>query len=506
LNQLQNITISAPSFSGLNTQDSPLGLDSTWASVADHCVIDQYGRIGSRKGINQLTASSAPLGSSNGIVSMFEFVDGSGNETIFSTGNNKIFSGTTTLTDETPGSYTVTGNDWKMVSLAGKCYFFQRDHEPLVYSTASGAVEAMTDVHGYSGTVQEGNEVLAAYGRLWVADITDDKQVVYWSDFLNGLVWHSGSSGSIDLAKHWPRGYDEIVALAAHNGYLIIFGKESILMYSGAESPSTMQLVDTTDSVGCIARDTVHAVGPDLLFLSSAGLRSLGRTIQEDSLPMADVSKNVRNELLSAIAAQSDGIIKAVYSPENAFYLLSLTDSSVVYCFDVRGLLENQSYRVTKWPSTELESFLRDRDGTLYLGVENGIAKYNGYDDEGASYTMRYFSHPLTFDAPANLKFLKKIRATIIGGNLATGNFRWGYDYKENYDSRPFVLGTSGIAEYNIGEYGISEYSVGVLTSRADVNVGGSGSVVTVGVEAVIEGSSLSLQELNIQSTIGRLI
>lgn len=506
-NALQNVTIAAPAFSGLNTQDSPLGLDSSWASIADHCVIDQYGRIGARKGIDLITTDSSGLGSSDGIVSMFEFVDSAGTKTVFSTGNSKIWSGTTTLTDETPGGgYTVSGDDWKIVSLSDKCYFFQRDQEPLVYSTGTGAVEAMTGATGYTGTVQEGNEVLAAFGRLWVADITDDKQTIYWSDLLNGLSWTGGSSGSIDLSKHWPRGYDEIVALAAHNGFLIVFGKESILVYSGAESPSTMTLTDTTDSVGCIARDTVQAVGPDLLFLSAGGLRSLGRTIQEDSLPMTDVSKNIRNDLLSAISIQSTSPIKGVYSPENAFYLLTFADSEVVYCFDVRGLLENESYRVTKWPTTIVNSFLRNRDGTLYLGVENGIAQYEGYDDEGSLYNLKYYSHPLSFDAPSNLKFLKKIIATFIGGNTTTGTFKWAYDYKENYSSRAFTLSTDEPAEYGVAEYNVGEYTTGVLTTREDTNAGGSGSVVTIGVEANIDGFPFSLQELNIHATIGRLI
>ena len=52
----QNITIAAPAFRGLNTQDSPLSLDASYASVADNCVIDQYGRIGSRKGFTAITS------------------------------------------------------------------------------------------------------------------------------------------------------------------------------------------------------------------------------------------------------------------------------------------------------------------------------------------------------------------------------------------------------------------------------------------------------------------
>ena len=52
---IETFSISAPGFFGLNTQDSPLDLASGFALVATNCVIDQYGRIGARKG---WTASS----------------------------------------------------------------------------------------------------------------------------------------------------------------------------------------------------------------------------------------------------------------------------------------------------------------------------------------------------------------------------------------------------------------------------------------------------------------
>jgi len=49
--------VSAPGFYGLNTQDSPLDLQAGFALVAKNCIIDQYGRIGSRKGWNIVNAS-----------------------------------------------------------------------------------------------------------------------------------------------------------------------------------------------------------------------------------------------------------------------------------------------------------------------------------------------------------------------------------------------------------------------------------------------------------------
>ena len=66
--QLQPLTIAAPGFAGINTQDSPIGLDPSFASIADNCVIDQLGRVGARKGYETVTTNGASvLGTSKGI-------------------------------------------------------------------------------------------------------------------------------------------------------------------------------------------------------------------------------------------------------------------------------------------------------------------------------------------------------------------------------------------------------------------------------------------------------
>jgi hypothetical protein len=507
--QRQNITIAAPAFRGLNTQDSPITLDASYASIADNCVIDQYGRIGSRKGFLAITTDTTPINGSNGIEVIKEYIDPDGTNVVFSAGNNKIFSGTTTLTDETPVAYTVTANDWKMVNFNDSIYMFQRNHEPLVYSTASGAVEPMSSVTTAVGTPPEANEVLSAYGRLWVADISADTSTVYWSDLLNGSAWTGGTSGSINLNKVWPNGMDEVVALAAHNDYLIIFGKNAILTYSGATDPATMQLADTIANVGCVSRDSVQHTGTDLLFLSNEGVRSLSRTIQEKSLPMRDISKNVRNDLLYINTQQINSPLRSVYSPEEAFYLISFSDSQFVYCFDMRTPLEDGSHRVTTWSNVNLRSFTRLQDGSVYVGSAEGISEYTGYQDFGSSYDMSYFSNPLTFGDSSRLKMLKEIIMTFIGGQGAQVNINWGYDYTQAYTKEIVTIDSgSQVAYYNENEFNEpdSEYSASIIVDRPKTKTTGTGTVVTIGIEATINSNALSLQEVNIQAIIGRMI
>ena len=55
---IQIFSIAAPGFFGLNTQDSPLDLASGFALNATNCVIDQYGRIGARKGYTKVNSST----------------------------------------------------------------------------------------------------------------------------------------------------------------------------------------------------------------------------------------------------------------------------------------------------------------------------------------------------------------------------------------------------------------------------------------------------------------
>ena len=510
--QLQNITVAAPGFFGLNTMDSPIGLNPSFAAIADNCVIDQYGRVGARKGWAAVSSNgSSVLGSSRGIETVYEFIDNSGDKYVISAGNNKLFTGTTTLTDATPTGYTPTANNWKAVTLNDHVYLFQRDHEYVLGTDHGGSfVLEEHSAHGHAtGTPPEANEVLAAYGRLWAADITGNKHTVYWSDTLNGHHWTGGTTGSLDVTTVWPTGFDEITALAAHNGFLIIFGKKSILVYSGASSPATMTLTDTIEGVGCKARDSVQHTGTDIVFLSDSGVRSFGRTVQEKSMPMRDISKNVRNDINKAVLSQTNPI-KSIYSEDEAFYLLSFSESSLVYCFDMRGPLdESGAHRVTTWTAIDPLSFAVLEDGSIYIGKDSGVVKYTGYVDGTASYQLSYFSNPLDFGRAANLKFLKKFNLTLISSPSTPVTLNWGYDYTESYTKQAFTFAgtTANIAEYGTSEYNtIAEYTSGTAIQTPKVNSSGSGEVVAIGLEAQINNAEFSIQKIDIHALLGRLI
>ena len=168
---LQSINLVAPGFKGVNTEDSPIGQDFSYADIADNAVIDKRGRIAARKGVDMKTAVSTPLGSDYA-VKIHYFYDDAGNDEIFVTGNNKTFKTTQTtnpddtLTDITPGSYTITADNWKIVNFNDKAYFFQRNYDPLVYDNTNG-LRTFTVVNGSATNATfKCHEAIAAYGRL----------------------------------------------------------------------------------------------------------------------------------------------------------------------------------------------------------------------------------------------------------------------------------------------------------------------------------------------------
>jgi hypothetical protein len=511
---IQTYSITAPGFMGLNTQDSSLDLASGFALMANNCIIDQYGRIGARKGWVPAHSTNAALGS-NDVKTIAELVDKAGTTYTLCAGNNKLFklvgNTLTELTFNGVGTApTITASNWSTAFLDGDIYFYQRGHTPIGFDPeASTTTYYRVDQEaGYNGIVQEANIAISALGRIWNADTINDKVTVQWSDIKNPHKFGSGTAGTLDTTTVWPKGGDIITALAVHNNFLIIFGKHNILIYQGANSPATMTLYDTITGIGCIARDSVVNTGTDVIFLSETGVRSILRTIQEKSAPLRDLSKNVRNDLIAAVAGEDKAAIKAVYNPREAFYLLTMPSMKVVYCFDMKASLQDGSARVTMWDSIEPKCFCYRTDGSMLIGKAGYIGIYSGYLDNNVSYRFQYFTNHTDLGAPSVTSVLKKLSVVVIGGTDQAVSIKWGYDFTGNYFSQTAKIPTQGVAYYGVSEYNTSTaiYSAGTSLRTLIAYPTGAGKIVQTGYEADIAGSALSIQKIEIQAKNGKIV
>lgn len=511
MQQMRPFSITAPGFAGLNTQDAPVDMDGRFALEASNCLIDKFGRVGSRKGWEFANTSNVDLGSSN-IEAIGELVEGDGTLTIIAAGNNKLFrlsAGTlTTLTYGGGGSApTITANKWQMAVLNGVLLLFQVGHDPLIYDPAisNTIYRRISEVAGHSGTTPSANCVISAFGRVWVAGTTTDKNTITWTDTLTYNKWTGGTAGTLNLHGVWPQGGDTVVALGQHNGRLIIFGTKQILIYDGPANPATMTLADSISSTGCSGRDTVANTAEDLIFLSPTGVRTLNRTIQEKSAPVTNLSRNVNDDIIGYIINEDDdSTIISTYSPIDSFYLLTFVRSKVTYCFDMRTVLPDGSARVTTWtliPNAYCYSLTKN----LYMGVAAGVARYNTYFDNGVTYRMAYYSSWIDFGDPVRTSILKRVGMTLFGVAGQDVVYKWGFDYITNVDYQMEALDAVGqLSEYNIAEYGIGEYTGGTVIQSLSMPATGSGKVVQVGIEVQLEGYPISVQRVDIYTKDGR--
>ena len=511
-------SISAPGFYGLNTQDSPLDLSSGFAAIATNCVIDQFGRIGSRKGFSRVNSSSGNLGANN-VTVIHELVQVDGTLTVLFAGNNKLFKldSSNAVVELTYGgggtAPTITASNWQCASLNGITYFFQSGFDPLIYDPAVSTTtfRRVSEKSGYTGTIPLANVGISAFGRLWVADTTTNNVTITFSDLLTGHIWSGGTSGTLDVSRVWPNGADQIMGLSAHNGFLFIFGKRQILIYKNATTPSTMSLDDSISNIGCIARDSIATTGTDIVFLSNSGVRSLLRTIQEKSAPLRDLSKNVRNDLMTNVGSEVLANIKSTYSESNGFYLLTLPVTKAVYIFDTKAQLQDGAARVTTWDSIEPTSLHSRRNGDLLIGKNGYIGKYGTYLDHATSYRVQYFTNYSNLNQTEVTSIVKKISVVVIGGSNQGFIIKWGYDFAGQYYSATLNIPVTSVAEYGTAEYGangspVAFYSSGIQLSTLVAQGSGFGNVVQTGYEVQINGSPISIQKIEIQTKDGKKV
>lgn len=485
---LQSQAISAPGFKGLNSQDASSDLPEGFALTASNCIIDKYGRIGSRKGT--IAQGSQSLGK----ITYIGEVRGKtvfANESAFYT--NEAVAYTSSAGSQTQSAVTamaVGGPNFLVLvsSLSVPLYSDGTTISPLVPTSFPPGLT----VAEFKPSV-----IMSGFGRLWVAG-PGGGNTVYFCDTVNPMNWATGSSGKLDLTT--MVGDDTIVGLTAHNNSLIIFMRNNILVYSGPSNPAGLTLTDTINGLGCIAKHSIQRTGEDVIFLSRTGLRSLNRTIQEKSAPLNDLSKNVRDELMKVVLESSENSIRSLYSPENSFYLLTLPDTYITYCFDTR--IAGQ-WRVTTW-TLYASALTVLMSGEILLGSKTGLMRYAGVNDDGLSFRMEYATSWITANAPTTIKILKKMSSVIVGGAGSSIIIKTAWDYKPYSQAHNILIGRYPLYLFGKALFGRALYARGPVIDNSTINIGGAGRALQLILETEIYSEPISIQSLGLYMKVGK--
>lgn len=527
---------------GLNTQSQDATLGPEWLTEADNVVFDYQGRIASRKGIKQVSKTVASsIKTIGGYIKADrtrEYYAGSGANIVKLDTSVTPHSLTTQSFSGTP--QTITDSDWQWVNFNDEFWGVQSGHKVINYDGTDwydiddlGAYVAPSGV-----TTFDPSCALGEFGRMWYGGITEDVGTLFYSDNLIGEKLNTGAAGVVDLHTVW--GNDEIVGLAAIENKIVIFGKQNIVIYSGAEDPSTMVLDEVIKGVGLAGRDNISYVGTDVIFLSYEGLMSLQRVTQTDGKsPIDDLSVAVRNDLTRLLASATIDNVKSAYYPEDGIVVTFMPDNSLAYVFDFAA--SGQLPRITTWSFTSAPLCgLGTIDGKMYIGLTDSIAEYDGYYDvsisdvtgtygnqsvcEAAdntwetstcwSYTNSNYSYTfqtswLDLNNPVVSKIVKTGLFTFVGGRGATSEVFVSKDYQVGSQfSKSFTLTTQGTT-YLYGKtnalYGTAIYASADGPQEYRVPLARTGKVIRLKMVTEVNGNYSSLVNTTLLTKQGKI-
>jgi hypothetical protein len=403
----------------------------------------------------------------------------------------------------------------QLVPFKDSIYVFSKGEEVMVYDGEKA--EPLSAKPNYLPP-QDNNDVIAekidgdvacaAYGRLWVSGVNDDYNIIYYSDLLIPEQWYDGketmtdeqnTAGIIDVAEYWPTGGDRIVGIAAHNGYLVVFGRYSVLIYSGAQGDPAgeggLKLEDAIRDVGLVNQDAMCNIGTDHLFVDSLGVRSLGRVIQEKSTPMAEPSMNVATQIRELIDQQRDGVRLFHLAAKNLAVCL-FPETRESYVFQLGRPSATGGLRTTRWTQCDFYDGITVRtsikDLALLAARDNrGVTRYHGYQ-QPTPYSFAYESTVLNMTG--------NIMQTVIPKSAS-------YSFHSRETDNIFAIwGFGADMQYRRHVRKKPETSAQESFYTSTVGLNGTGEMLRVGFDVTVDGNATSMQQISINTTIGRTI
>ena len=569
---LRQLSIQGPGSQGLNSEVSPFQQTVEFALRADNAVIDRVGRIAAREAfadyisdndlgladpddfeivrIEQIiTDEQVSNVSAEWNVSEWSEAEWSGDENI------RFLAGTRVLGIAGIGNYkytnfdsyvgvTVEGGKLKaipeiapthgvancqLVPFKDEIYVFSKGDAPMVWDGTTATklsdhpnYRPPQDDTGVIASELNGDIACAAYGRLWVSGVDGDYDTIFWSDLLIPHQWYDGttdangepldpfnSAGIIDVREYWPTGNDKIQGIAAHNGFLIIFGNHSILIYSGAQGNPAgdtdasgnaiqgagLQLQDAIRDVGLVNQDAMCNIGTDHLFVDSLGVRSLGRVVQEKSSPLAEPSLNVATVIRKDIEFNRDSV-RMFHLPSKSLAVCLFPRQRESYVFQLGQPGVTGGLRCTRctycdfWDGTTLLADYREIE-VLGGRDSRGLLAYDGYK-QPTKYTLSYESTVLLSGESLTQSLVPKSIVysyhTDRDTSVSELYSRWGFGTEQ----MPFMAR-------------VFDRLTDSQFRSTKVNVNGSGDMLRVGFDVHIDGKPFAMQQISINTLVGRV-
>ena len=511
--RLTAVTINNPAIYGINRQQSGDVLPLEWAVEAQNLVINDVGKPASRNGFRWIDGAPAEAP-----VTMHEYIDGKGgNWLLFTTDTGAYLMDSGGTIQDVSGAAAVSG-PWQFVNVNGGVYGMRPGFTPvwLENAGASFVQKPSTGDPNHVPSVSA-HSPLAALGRTWCLD----GMTLKYTDTLMVGAW----DGVYDLTNVWPEGADRATGLAYFNGDLVIFGEDSIIVYQGNYDPTQLVLKETIGGIGCRFPRTISKIGHDLVFLSSTGLRTLSRTLQNGKMPTGDWAGAIIDWLTSVTAGADTQEVTGIYWAKKGYYLLSIPGSGRILCFHTRLRNPAELPPITEWTGDiGPVGVMQDR---LFLSSKGKLAEYRLSGDSGPTgvepvdlkIVLPWWGVEPGRTFSQRLKAPKNAFVTVSGFTESGVKLCWSFDYSDATVCQTAGMGDFDVAGYanptvdpipeeDWGDYvwyGESEYATILDTSVLKYRLSRRGFTMRLSIEASVRATGLVIESIEFQTKSGRL-
>ena len=294
----------------------------------------------------------------------------------------------------------------------------------------------------------------------------------------------ASGAGSINV------GFD-IMGLKRFRDALYIFGKTNIRKLTG-DSINSFVIEEVSNSVGCIASDSIVEIGGDVLFLAPDGIRTIQATERIGDIELATISKNIQQTLnLIDIDFNYNQLCATVVREKSQFrYLFGKSTLGTTSTAGFIGALRTSDQR-SGWEFGDLRGFQANCATSGYIGDDEYVlhGDYDGYiyrQEQGGTFQdnnvfASYKTPFLDFGNPELRKLFSKVsiftRPEGTNTFLVTADYDW--DDADVFSPNDYSITSTGArAEYRdtATEYGTAGFVYGGATKPViRENIQGSG-------------------------------
>lgn len=232
-------------------------------------------------------------------------------------------------------------------------------------------------------------------------------------------AWHEedvGAGYNLFLSQFGPQ--DSVVAFSVFQGRLVVFGQQSMQIWTQDADPANFALVQTLANTGTVAPLSVQSLGDyDVLFLDSSGIRSLRAKETSLNAFSVDIGTPVDQLVQAAVRDSDPSTACSVVEPDfkrywcfvkDRIYVLSYFRESKIVAWSTYLCVDSDGVAFTpeKMVVFNRQVFIRTTDGRL---IAYGGPDKNTYDYSVCTIELPFLDHktPSTYKESVSFNLAK---------------------------------------------------------------------------------------------------